>query len=64
MAFSHAAAGQMLLVLVTFRQKPSARQAGEVQCLGEMPWISRATAIEPDAVNVMKVVAYVNPAIA
>lgn len=28
--------------------KPSARRAGEVQCLGEMPWISRATAIKPD----------------
>jgi hypothetical protein len=22
----------------TFRQKPSARRAGKVQCLGEMPW--------------------------
>jgi hypothetical protein len=24
------------------------RQAGEVQCLGEMPWVSRATALRPD----------------
>jgi len=33
----------------TFRQKPSARCAGKVQCLGEMPWMSRATAMRPDA---------------
>jgi hypothetical protein len=32
-----------------FAQKPSARRAVEVQCLGEMPWVSRATAIKPDA---------------
>jgi hypothetical protein len=30
----------------------SARQAGKVQCLGEMPWKSRATAFEPDAADV------------
>src|ERR1700751_567477 len=28
------------------------RQAGEVQCLGEMPWVSRATAPRPDAYQV------------
>src|SRR6266702_2435985 len=31
-----------------FRQQPSAREAGKVQCLGETPWESRATEIEPD----------------
>jgi hypothetical protein len=29
--------------------KTSTRPAGEVQCLGEMPWVSRATALWPDA---------------
>ena len=33
----------------TFRQKPSARCGGKVQCLGEMPWVRRATAMRPDA---------------
>ena len=32
----------------TFRQKPSARRAGEAQCLGETPCGGRATAIRPD----------------
>jgi len=32
----------------TFRQKPSTRRAGEAQYLGEMPWVSRATAMRPD----------------
>src|SRR6266436_1575983 len=32
----------------------SPRQAGEVQCLGEMPWASRATALRPDPHQVRK----------
>ena len=32
----------------TYRQKSSARRAGELQCLGDMPWVSRATAMWPD----------------
>src|SRR5215471_17964566 len=30
-----------------FANNPT-RQAGEVQCLGQMPWVSRATALRPD----------------
>jgi hypothetical protein len=30
--------------------------AGEEQCLGVMPWICRATAIEPDANSLMQTV--------
>jgi hypothetical protein len=44
----HAAAALGLLGDYDIRQKPSARRAGKEQCLGEMPWISRATAIKPD----------------
>jgi hypothetical protein len=33
----------------TFRQQPSARRAGKAQYLGEVPWVSRATALWPDA---------------
>src|SRR5580700_8141093 len=32
----------------TFRHKSSARRGAQVQCLGEMPWVSRATAMWPD----------------
>jgi hypothetical protein len=37
--------------LLESRHRPKALGpgAGKEQCLGEMPWISRATAIEPDA---------------
>ena len=31
-----------------YRQKSSARRAGELQSLGDMPWVSRATAMWPD----------------
>jgi hypothetical protein len=44
----------------TFRQQPSARRAGELQYLGEMPWVSRATAIKPDANQMAQVCAKVN----
>jgi len=30
------------------RQDSSARRAGDEQSLGEVPWVSRATAIKPD----------------
>src|SRR5436305_4551806 len=40
----------------------SARRAGKVQCLGEMPWESRATAFEPDAASLTQSAAKVNPA--
>jgi len=43
-----------------FRQQPSAREAGKVQCLGETPWESRATAIEPDATYVSQKATKVN----
>jgi hypothetical protein len=33
----------------TYRQKSSARRAGELQYLGDMPWVSRATAMRPDS---------------
>src|SRR5579864_1371059 len=32
-----------------YRQQPSARRADEAQCLGDVPWIGRATAMRPDA---------------
>jgi hypothetical protein len=35
--------------------KASARRAGNEQCLGDMPWISRATAIKPDAAYVLQI---------
>src|SRR5262249_57200243 len=31
-----------------FAKRPSPGERVEAQCLGEMPWISRATAIRPD----------------
>src|SRR6516164_5140024 len=43
----------------TFRQHPT-RQAGEVQCLGVMPWVSRATALRPDAHQVRLTRSWVN----
>src|SRR5256885_14732382 len=36
--FSNAAVGRKDLWEISIRQKPSARRAGEVQFLGEMPW--------------------------
>src|SRR5260370_8394570 len=45
---------------MTFRRQPSTREAGKVQCLGETPWESRATAFEPDAVHVGQTAAKVN----
>src|ERR1700741_3612963 len=44
----------------TFRQKPSDRRAGEAQCLGEVPWINRATAMWPDAGYVVQTGTEVN----
>ena len=38
----------------TFRQKPSTRRAGEAQYLGGMPWVSRATAMQPDRRHVVQ----------
>jgi hypothetical protein len=43
----HAAADLGLLGDYDIRQKPSARLAGKEQCLGDMPWIDRVTAIKP-----------------
>jgi hypothetical protein len=43
-----------------FRRQPSTREAGKVQCLGETPWESRATAFEPDAIYVGQNAAKVN----
>jgi hypothetical protein len=37
----------------TYRQKPSVRRADEAQCLGDMPWSNRATAMRPDGVRNM-----------
>src|SRR5512142_1010766 len=33
---------------IAYRQQPSVRRADEAQCLGDMPWSSRATAMRPD----------------
>jgi len=33
---------------------------GEVQCLGDVPWRSRATAVEPDAIYIAQIPRYVN----
>jgi hypothetical protein len=35
------------LEIKSISPNPSSRRAGEAQCLGEMPWKHRATAIEP-----------------
>src|SRR5215470_1439618 len=45
---------------LTYRQKSSARRAGELQCLGDMPWVSRATAMWPDTRYVASDESYVN----
>jgi hypothetical protein len=43
-----------------FRQTPPTRRAVEVQYLGEMPWVGRATAIKPDARYMIDVSSEVN----
>src|SRR6516165_4622724 len=42
-----------------FAKNPT-RPAGEVQCLGDMPWVSRATALRPDAHQVRQTRSWVN----
>src|SRR5262249_50158793 len=44
----------------TYRQKSSARRAGELQCLGDMPWVSRATSMWPDSRYLVSEESYVN----
>src|SRR5262249_31715339 len=38
----------------------SARRAGELQCLGDMPWVSRATAMWPDSCYLASTAGHVN----
>src|SRR4029077_4753030 len=44
---SNAHAEPVVAEIVHSANNPT-RQAGDGQCLGEMPWVSRATALRPD----------------
>jgi hypothetical protein len=39
---------ERILVIRHFAKIPPPERGLEVQCLGEMPWVGRATAIRPD----------------
>jgi hypothetical protein len=42
------------LLGITASPKALGPEAGEEQCLGDMPWIGRATAIKPDTISVVQ----------